>query len=92
MEIFLAGMMKVSPPLIEFDGIARRRFMVILVVLFVISFLISGLAASCGILAFVLLWRYAVKVAENKGITFNEICTCGALCIWLMLFAGILTI
>jgi hypothetical protein len=92
MEVYLAGMMEVSPPLIDSSEASRKRFWVTVVGIGIISFLISALAASCGALAFVLLWKYAGKLTEQRGITIHGIRGYGAICLWLMLLAGVLTI
>ncbi|MBE6364602.1 MAG: hypothetical protein E7053_02475 [Lentisphaerae bacterium] len=92
MEVYLAGEMQVSPPLIDASGTSRKRFWVVLGAVFIISFFISALAASCGVLAFVLLWKYAAGQTAARGITLQGIRGYGAICVWLMLIAGVLTI
>ncbi len=92
MEVYLAGMMEVTPPLIDNSEASCKRFRLTVAGIFIISFLISAPAASCGALTIVLLWKYAGKLTEQRGITFHGIRGYGAICVWLMLLAGVLTI
>ena len=92
MEASLAGQMRVSPPLIDWGDGAKKRFWLTAAAVLILSFITARLATACGALAFALLWKYAGALTEARGITLYGIKGYSAICIWLMLSAGILTI
>lgn len=81
-----------SPPVIDFSERARKRFLLTVILVILLSFWQAKLATVFGVLAFAVFWKFANERSLERGLTADDIRCSGAAISWILLLSGMLAI
>lgn len=79
-------------PVMDFSDSAARRFWIIMLLVLLVNIVCLPFCSALGALFFMIWWKVALERIQTTSNMTDEIRFCGAVCSWILLLAGVLSI